>query len=127
MLAAEQYVRVHGLMCREYEFCDGCPLRTAAEESGEVFECCIDFKVRYPAEAVKLVHLWWNENRHRYPQYERKTDGVIPSGYPGDQSGESLKLWSETPDYIAEKLREAAGQNPLLAKMMESEKRDDPV
>lgn len=109
MLTAEQCVRAHGLMCREYEFCDGCPLRTAAKESGKVFDDCVDFQVRYPAEAVKLVHLWWNENRHRYPQYERKTDGVIPNGYPGDPNGEVLKLWLETPGYISEKLRESGG------------------
>lgn len=74
MLTAEQYVRAHGLMCREYEFCDGCPFNTVVEESGEVFDNCCDFKFRYPAEAVKLVHLWWNENRHRFPEFERKTD-----------------------------------------------------
>lgn len=74
MLTAEQYVRANGLMCREYEFCDECPFKTVVEESGEVFDSCCDFKLRYPAEAVKLVHLWWSKNRHRFPEFERKTD-----------------------------------------------------
>lgn len=69
MLTAEQYARIEKLMCNDRHLCLGCPLRYERIGCG-----CEQFTVAYPAEAVKLVHLWWNENRHRFPEFERKTD-----------------------------------------------------
>lgn len=71
MLTAEQYARVFMLFCQDHS-CGGCPLNVRTEIS----DCagCSDFSVRYPAEAVKIVHLWWEENRKRYPEYDRRKD-----------------------------------------------------
>lgn len=43
------------------------------DELRDVLACAL-FVIKYPAEAVKLVELWWEENRHRYPQYYRSKE-----------------------------------------------------
>lgn len=74
MLTAEQYARIQPLMCmKNIGACSQCPFYNHADENGENIGCN-DFALQYPAEAVKLVYLWWNENRHRYPQYYRSKE-----------------------------------------------------
>lgn len=66
MLTAEQYARVFMLFCQAHP-CGQCPLNLKTGISDR--RSCSDYSVDYPAEAVKIVELWWNENKHRY---ERK-------------------------------------------------------
>ncbi len=72
MLTAEQYARAKELMCKNYPVCTKCPLYGHNDDEffGERISCQ-KFVVKYPAEAVKLVHLWWLENKHRFPEYCR--------------------------------------------------------
>ena len=71
MFTAEQYARIKELMCRSYYNCENCPL--SRDENDEEL-VCIDFAIKYPAEMVKRVELWWEENKQKYPQFERGTD-----------------------------------------------------
>ena len=73
MLTAETYARAKGLMCESCRCCEECPLYGHQDERGNLL-CCHKFCVAYPAEAVKIVHIWWDENKHKFPQYERKGD-----------------------------------------------------
>lgn len=70
---AEWFARTHALMCRNYDGCFGCQLCTNTDETGKVIGCT-DFRMRYPAEAVKIVEMWWIKNRERFPEYVRKSD-----------------------------------------------------
>ncbi len=76
MLTAEMYARVKALMCSGYRNCADCALRRAgreiATESDEpkTATWCEIFAIRYPAEAVKLVGLWWREHRKEYGDME---------------------------------------------------------
>lgn len=66
MLTAEQYARVQIQMCMAYvSSCKNCPFQNHTDETGKKIDC-VDFTLYSPAEAVKLVELWWEENRHRY-------------------------------------------------------------
>lgn len=73
MFTAEQYARAKELMCKRYSICNKCPLygHTDDEFFGERISCQ-KFVVRYPAEAVKRVELWWMENKKDYPAYQRE-------------------------------------------------------
>lgn len=66
MFTAEQYARVKELMCKRYSICTKCPLHGHEEMS------CRKFVIKYPAEAVKRVELWWMENKKYYPEYQRE-------------------------------------------------------
>lgn len=68
---AEWFARAQATMCRDHDVCLGCPLCSNTDETGEVFGCS-DFRMRYPAEAVKIVEIWWIENRERFPEYVRR-------------------------------------------------------
>lgn len=69
MFTAEQYARVKEIMCRRHYDCEGCPL---AREENEEDLLCTDFAIKYPAEAVKRVELWWMENKQFYPELARE-------------------------------------------------------
>lgn len=80
MLSAELYARAKELICASAESCAKCPIMdvackkiTPSDEPRDVLACAL-FVIKYPAEAVKLVELWWEENRHRYPQYYRSKE-----------------------------------------------------
>ena len=60
MFTAEQYARVRALICKIRD-CEDCPL-----SNNHLIPNCIDFQIRYPAEAVKRVELWWMENKKDY-------------------------------------------------------------
>lgn len=62
MLTAEQYARAKELMCDAHGCCVGCPLEYDRHDCS-----CDRFAIYHPAECVKLVELWWEENKHRYP------------------------------------------------------------
>lgn len=73
MLTAELYARAKELMCACAESCAKCPIMeassktiTLSDEPRDVLACEV-FVIKYPAEAVKLVELWWEENKHRCP------------------------------------------------------------
>lgn len=133
VMSVKLYARAKELICASAERCAKCPIMDAAykkitpsDEPRDVLACEV-FVIKYPAEAVKLVKQWWKENRHRYPQYERKTDSGIPNDYPDDPKGEALKLWHDSPRYIAEELQKSGLNDSWFTKILESEKRDDPV
>ena len=69
MFTAEQYARVKEIMCRRHYNCENCPL---AREENEEDLICIDFAIKYPAETVKRVELWWMDNKKYYPEYQRE-------------------------------------------------------
>ncbi len=71
MFTAEQYARVRELMCQSHKRCGKCPLDYT--QNAEHYTCA-DFAIKYPAEMVKRVEKWWEENKKRYPQFERGTD-----------------------------------------------------
>lgn len=74
MLTAEQYARIQPLMCmKNIGACSQCPFYNHTDENGENIDC-IDFTLQYPVEAVKIVHIWWEENRNRYPEYDRRKE-----------------------------------------------------
>lgn len=60
MMSAEEFARAKEIMCRDMPSCLSCPLkrRNVAQ--------CRDFAIRYPAEVVKWVEWWWNENKRKY-------------------------------------------------------------
>ena len=76
MLTAEMYARIKAMMCAGYRNCDRCELRRRGREimtvsdEPKMAKWCEIFVIRYPAEAVKLVHLWWLEHRSEYVNME---------------------------------------------------------
>lgn len=64
MLSAELYARTRAVMCRVMPICEGCPLHRL-DEGGRLIPCA-EFEIRNPAEAVKLVEVWREENKERY-------------------------------------------------------------
>lgn len=68
---AEWFARAQAKMCRDQDGCFGCPLCGNEDEAGNEISCS-EFRERYPAEAVKIVEMWWIENRVRFPEYVRK-------------------------------------------------------
>lgn len=69
MFTAEQFARVRALICKDCEYCEFCPL-----SNNQPIPNCIDFQIKYPAEAVKRIELWWMENKKDYPEYQREVE-----------------------------------------------------
>lgn len=63
MLSAELYARARAVMCRVMPICEGCPLHRV--EGGRLIPCA-EFEILHPAEAVKIVELWYEKNKERY-------------------------------------------------------------
>lgn len=76
MLTAEMYARVRALMCDCGENCENCEIleRARAEtdprDEPVLAPLCTAFVIKYPAEAVKITHLWWEKNKERYGKFQ---------------------------------------------------------
>lgn len=76
MLTAEMYARVRALMCSDFRNCETCGIWQAARDALREEDLivtpdpCNAFAAKYPAEAVKITHLWWEKNKERYGQFQ---------------------------------------------------------
>lgn len=68
MMSAEEYARAKTLLC-SFGKCRSCPLSIDNQHSGMN---CQNFIINFPAEAVKLVEIWWLKNKERFKERNKQ-------------------------------------------------------